>query len=99
MVTRELANMSSHNRTKTQCREHGHVGSRAQLAEHSGTKVEPLCLEQGARRTNDTNANGDCPLRRTSGHHGDIPKARGGHLPQTLSTTPKATERSEGGSK
>ena len=96
MVTRELANMLSHNRTKTSSREQGHIGIRALLAEHSGTRVEPHVNEQGARRTNDTNANGDCPTRETSGHQGRQTLKREGTRTTDSNTNTRTTERSEG---
>ena len=96
MVERKSANVPTHNTTKAQSREHGHVGSRALLVEHSGTKVERLCDEQGARRTNDTNANGDCLTRETSGHQERQTLKREGTRSTDSDTRTRTTERSEG---
>ena len=42
---------------------HGLVRIRTVQVEHSGTRVEQTALRQTVRRTNDTNANGDRPIR------------------------------------
>jgi hypothetical protein len=70
-------------------REQGHVGIRALLVEHSGTKVEPHAYELGARRTNDTNATGDRPIRETSGDLERHTLNRGG----TRTTDPLTSKR------
>lgn len=57
---------------------HARIGVRTRSEEHSGTRVDDPASERVERRTNDTNANGDRPLRETSGDRGRQTQNRGG---------------------
>lgn len=74
----------------------GHIGNRALLVKHTETWVERHAIEHDARRTNDTNANGDRPARETPGDHERQTQNSGGTLPANSQSETKTTEAKRG---
>lgn len=67
------------------------IGIRSRSEEYTETWVDDHAFEQVERRTNDTNASGDCPIRGTSGDRGRQTQNREGTRTTDSHTNTKAS--------